>query len=435
MSVTHSRDSRSDGRGFVCSACGAPQSPDHPYCGMCGHRLDDTDEHWLDDVGEPSATHEETTPTDDTTVPDAMNQPGFTVQPEGHPTSVSGTAPALRHRPTRPTLILATAAIVVLGGIAAATILLRQPRAQDVLLIDAAQTTQQLLVDIGQARTIEDLHDVADRADQQSTTVEAALPSLPGDDPTTQQLAAVNGMLSSLATLNRLNADRLATWSNVKAELLSAAAAIRDAPAEVTALVPQLGTATTATDATIATMQERMATWRRAVRRARRERAAHHEAVAQLNGYVDQVNSLLTEYRNLRTETDEFTKRIQDPYEYVTWQEAYDHFSAGAQARQSIRDQLDGLTPEPDLGLTEAHARLVRMLTSATDAMHAAYAGLNDSQSSGQYYADTFNWRQFQSESSRITDEFNGAQAEWGSALDRAYQRFGHVDLPRRPNL
>ena len=291
----------------------------------------------------------------------------------------------------------------------------------------ASEDTAILLDQVTSARTTADVRTVATDAAATGESLEAARAGVDPQSAEGEQLSAAGEVLTQLARLSSLDGDNLEVWSSVQAPLESAVLALA---ATDSGLDGRAGddSAVEALDKLVRRAERRLAEWQATYNAAVEDRAEDLDALAD---YADSMRVELNAYDELRAETSDFV----DGIESATYDEAYAELSRGADDRAEVRADMDGLTV-PDEVAT-AHDGVVTILDDAIDAMYAAYDGLFDSQwcTTSCFYNRTPAWREFSSESDRITGDFDSATAAWESAVAAAETSIRDRRLPVKPQV
>ena len=131
--------------------------------------------------------------------------------------------------------------------------------------------------------------------------------------------------------------------------------------------------------------------------------------------YVAEMNLLLTEYSSSRTALSKFVSRI-DADENVSVEEAKSFFDNATNQRQSILDQMNSLVPPPNLAGN--HGEIVSLISRAITAMNSANVGIAacDYGVGDCQIGSIPAWKEFRSESKKITPLYNKALNAWKSA-------------------
>lgn len=324
--------------------------------------------------------------------------------------------------------------MLLAGAGVAAALVLTQPHPEDALLVDSSAQTVEVLEQMAAAETSAELRETAAAAETAAEPVVEILPTLNPANSTTLALASLEEVLGAVTALEVLDGDTLAEWPAIARGLDGALDGLpADAPA-LDAVEPAGRDAIEAVDTLVADAEQTLADWQAAVAVAEKATTDNAAATQKLGTYEDAVLGQLRTYNSLRDDTATFTERVRDPQAFVTWDQAYEAMSSGAQARREVRDALNAI-PVPD-GMQAVHARLVDMVEDAAAAMDAGYSGLSEADAcwfGDCYYADTAGWRDFQNESSRITGEFAAAETTWLSTLAGLRAPLGDVTGPEKP--
>ena len=172
-----------------------------------------------------------------------------------------------------------------------------------------------------------------------------------------------------------------------------------------------------------------------------------------LYAYSTAVQGLMARYDGLRTELANFTAELDE--RPVSLAEASSVLENATSARESIRNELQAISPPGDMGA--AHANLLEVLSDAVSAVEAATEGLReydydsgygddyDSEYGDNYdpdedydyfdVRDTPGWQTFSEKSDRITTAVEQARQAWNTQVDRIRGEVESTALPERPSL
>lgn len=310
----------------------------------------------------------------------------------------------------------------------------RGPSPSELALQTAATSSEDMLIDLQAATTTADIRAAVEPAAESAEAVSAAIAADPSDSAAKQALLAQESLLLAMASLVNLNADTLATWAETEATMVAALDELAAAEGLPVAELDENGAPAVRTvSEVVADGQAAMTAWQAQVAQVQAQTAANQAAVAALDAYIPAVQGVLGRYASLRNQTGSFTARVRNGG--VTYAQAYQAMSNGASARRALRSELASMTvPE---GLAAEHNRLVAMIQSAAEAMDAGYNGIEDSDYCYTTcdYDETSGWRQFQSESDRITGEFGDAEAAWTAKADQIRANAGEVAAPPKPEV
>jgi hypothetical protein len=382
-----------------CTSCGAGVEVAARFCGACGHPVDTT-----------------------TALPAAEAVSGASATTHGHGSRRWWLAGGIG---------LAT---LLTGAGVAATVVLTQPHPEDAVLVESSAQTVPVLEQMAAAETTAELRETAEAAETTAAPVVEILPTLNPTDPTALALASLEEVLVAVSALEVIDGDSLGEWPAISRDLDAAIDSLPGDDPAVDDVEPAGRDAIEAVDALVADAEQTLADWEASVAVAEKTTADNAAVVQELDTYEDAVLGQLRTYNSLRNDTSDFVDLVESPQSYVTWEQGYQAMSSGAEARREVRDALNAIAI-PD-GIQAEHARLVAMVEDAAAAMDAGYSGLSEADACwfGEcYYNETPGWRQFQQESARITGEFAAAETAWQSTLAGLRAPLSDVTAPEKP--
>lgn len=315
------------------------------------------------------------------------------------------------HRPAHDDLVPALQSVI--GGEAATT---------------SASALRLLFDEMERASVTVELRQVATRANDNAAGLRAALAGFPTDSPEAQSLSSAAEIYETLAGLAQLDADHLDDWATVRSDLTAAASAFRSDEA----LRGDAQAAVNAVDRLVERARTRLRTWRE---RYQAVTARKRATISSAEKYEADMTRLLDRYSGLRAGLSDWIDRVEDPSQFVTYDEGYRVLSEAQYQRQLVRDDMSGLTVPPDV--SSAHNVLIGVIDDAIEAVGAAYEGTSDAQycATTCYYADTPGWQRFAAESDRITEAFDSAVESWQAATRTVVARARAIQPPARPTV
>lgn len=333
--------------------------------------------------------------------------------------------------------------LVVLGGDE------DERRAAAALITKGDRGIRSVSIALGRADTIADITAAGRMAEKMETSVrESEVRTLADLDDTedlrNQTRAVADAQVRVLATMGQaadLRPEDLARWKAIR-ERVSGEAAKLDAvtrapvtgsePVRTPDASPIVLTALTDVSSVVRSAQRRLRSWKRKYDAARTARRGDLRA---LDGYAESMKSLLARYDDMRSEMDDFIRRIDDGG--VTFADAYDFLGTAASARESIRKGIQAL--DAPTSVAAAHNRIEQVIVTAADAVNDAYEGTIDYEldDEGEHssYRDTPGWREFSRHSSEISGEYAAARTAWTSEVAAQRKRIADRKLPEAPDV
>lgn len=355
--------------------------------------------------------------------------PALSVESQDQAVGEAGTG-----RPVGYRVAAAVGLVIALVAAAVGVFALRGPSSEELAVAAAQSEVVDLLDQLAEAETTADLQAIAVAAQPAVADLEAALDVAPEDSGTRPLMTAYQSLLAGLVTLSEVDRDHLGRWDAVSGSLLEAADAVQSQVAQdeeqpdVSALAQD---SVASASRMVGQAQQVMADWRAERDAVNARNQANQELRSELDAYVPQVESILSQYGDERHNTRLFMDRVRGSGATVS--EAYDAFRDGENARRDLAARLRTLN-YPD-GLASEHDRLVSMVEAGAAAMAAGYQGIEEYVYDYGYtpYDNTPGHIRFQEESDRISSEFGAAESTWSSAVSAAYDAAQDEQLPKKP--
>jgi hypothetical protein len=299
----------------------------------------------------------------------------------------------------------------------------------DAMLTSSGESFAGLFTSLGGAENTADLRTVGSEAESMGAGIGAVLEGFDASTDEHEQLSAYVELSEALSGLSAIDAGHLEEWSGVRSRITQSLASADLAEGS---LETGANSAVDHVNDLVAQAQERLRAWRAEYDAAA---DAKRDAMSTLAAYGDGMTTQLDRYGDLRGSLSEWIDRVEDPGTVVTYDEGYDVLWRAEMDRQEVRDAMSKLTVPAEL--STSHNELVSVLDDGIAAVSAAYDGLLDADfcSFGCYYKDTPGWQRFRSESSRITDAFGVAVAQWENELLEAETAAENTRLPKQPSV
>jgi hypothetical protein len=343
------------------------------------------------------------------------------------------------------TVVLVAAAVVaavtLLGGGDSAT------RSRTTLR-DALRVAQPALAGANGATRLADVQAAGRLASAQAETmatqtgVASAISDARFRRATTAMIRAERAYLSDLARTASLSETNLDTWPALKQTLQRDSISLTASRPAVVALklhsalpltvTPASSAAAIASlDHVISHADSALTAWRSQTHAAH---ARNHRAMAGVVSYATTMHGYLSQYDSLRNDMSDWVDKVDT--EGATFDEAYQFLGDATTARQSLKDTISHLQA-PTTALAAAQSRVEQVLADSIQAMDDAQSGISDYQFSSDYtnYKDTPGWRQFQSESSKISDELGAAGANLEQQIAARQKAVRNHGLPPKPEV
>jgi hypothetical protein len=287
---------------------------------------------------------------------------------------------------------------------------------------------QAVLADLTTARNTSDVRAVAEDSARDAQSAEAAMEGMAVGSQEAEQLESSLGIYRAVAGLDLLDGETLGDWPSMRQSITVALGAV---PAS-SPLVSDGREAVRSLNRLVTRAGNKLSDWQAQYDAAVATKAADTSAMEE---YAAAMEAAMRRYSTLRSDLSGWIDRVESPSAYVTYDEAYSVLSQAQWDRQTIRDEMNGLAVPDDV--RSAHAELVGVVDDAIAAMQAAYDGATDSDYciTSCYYKDTPGWKQFSSESGRITDAYRAADQNWQAAVTAAKGGIEARKLPRKPQV
>lgn len=280
---------------------------------------------------------------------------------------------------------------------------------------------QDSLTSLTNATTTAQVRAVAVTARQQSEQAKAAQIK----DPKVQADVAA---LSSIATLEALNADTLGSWPTMRGPLDQTLAAASETENPL-----QTQMALTKIDGIVSSGQQALATWQTANATAI---AARDTQVKDLGDYEAAVMAQLSRYNQLRNETGDWVTRSKRDNSY-NFSESMDFFDRGTADRRAVRDSISALKPPTQLRGNQDE--LLAVLTEAINGMQSAVDGMRE-----QFYScygvdcrltNTAGYQDFLRVSDQLSGRYGKAYDDLIAAIELVRAEMQNQQLPPQPEI
>lgn len=427
-----------------CNNCGAHIEPlavpETISVGAGGSSGDVPPESPMQAIFGPSWNPDEATAPTSPDSPAASQQPDANATPQDADPAMESAAESPHGRRRQWILAGAAVATLVAAGVIAFALLVGFGPSQDQLAVLSAHSqSQQLLDEAAAASSTADLRDVAALAEQaQAASTQAWEAAEPGSVEAAL-LAGYSDLAAGLTAMSAIDGDNLALWRDARQQINTGAEQINAAAAGGLLIDGQdptisVDAATGHVNEVVAEGRQTLADWAKHDTRVQQNNADVTAERTELQSYRAEGDSILDSYINLRNDTADFSDEIRSGG--VSYGMAFDYFGGGESDRRDLANRMQALN-YPD-GVAAEHAHMVAVITAGAVAMNAAYDGVDETYECNDNpwgydfcdYRDSSGWQRFQSESDRITGEFDTARSQWTSTID---DRLDSLTLQERP--
>lgn len=293
---------------------------------------------------------------------------------------------------------------------------------------DSARSDLTSLVDsLAAAPRTSAIRDVAEEAALQGEAVQVSSAALDADSTQGKALASYAAAYQGLEALTVLDADHLASWAGLRAPLATALSTAAGSDGAMSGRA-----ALTNVDTVVRRGEDALKAWK-----GRYDNAvsAKRDDLRRLKDYRFKMDGQLKTYSSLRGELSNWIDRVEDPTNFVSYEEGYRVLSQASSDRYTVRDTMNRLDKPGEV--VEAHQALLAVIGSGITAVDAAYSGLADAEycETVCYYKDSADWQTFRSESARITAAYAAAVSAWQGRMSSIESSISNRQLPEKPEV
>jgi hypothetical protein len=292
---------------------------------------------------------------------------------------------------------------------------------------DSAQSSlRDLLRELAVTKNTGDIRRLASRAALEGATAEAGRSGLAADSAQAERLTSFEDVYAAVEGLAVLDGDHLKSWAAKRATMSMAVGALDGALRDVGQR------AQSNVNDVIERGQQAIREWQTSYRAAVEDQRLD---AAAMDAYRSKMDAQLSSYSSLRADLSDFIGRVDDPANYITYDQAFSELSEAQWDRQTVRDVMNGL--EVPTEVQGVHQGVLSVIDVAIAAVQSAYDGASDAQNcmSSCYYKDTAGWQRFSRDSAGITTSFAGAVAAWESGVASAATSIEERALPHKPTV